>query len=113
MSQNNLIVVNDTDPNRWNCVKFVRARVPSLPFGLWTLNDKKKIINSYESRVGAVAIMETGLPWGHVGIVCEKHGSRKTIIEANFKYGKVTQRTGKSADLNIVGYFVPDGLDKK
>lgn len=107
MSNQNLIVLNTTDPNRWNCVKFVRARVPSLPFGLWTLADKKKIINSENSEIGAVAIMSVGLPWGHVGIVIDKKGSRKTILEANFKYGKVTERHGKSKDLKIIGYFIP------
>jgi hypothetical protein len=109
MSNNNLIVINDTDKNRWNCVKFARSLVPQLPFGLWTINDKKKIINTQTSRVGAVAIMNVGMPWGHVGVVIARSegGKYKTIRESNFKYGKVTERQGKTKELKIIGYYDP------
>ena len=104
-----LFVINENNPNKCNCVKFARSIVPSLPFGLWTIGDKKKIINSQTSRVGAVAIMNVGLPWGHVGVVIERSdsGKYKTIKEANFKLCKITERTGTTKDLKILGYYDP------
>lgn len=109
MATQYLRVLNVTDKDRWNCVFWVRARVPRLPYGLWTIGDKKKIINSQTSRVGAVAIISTGLPWGHVALVTDRSegGKWKTIQEANYKFGKVTERKGTSKELKIVGYFDP------
>lgn len=105
MSKKYTQILNATDPNRWNCVFFVRARVPRLPFGLWTLADKKKIINDHTPRVGSVAIMNVGLPWGHVGIIMKVGTQHLTILEANYKYGKITERHGNTTDLRILGYF--------
>lgn len=104
-----MLVINEKSAFASNCVKYVRSLVPSLPYGLWTIWDKKKIINSQTSRVGAVAIMNVGMPWGHVGVVIArtKSGSQKTIKEANFLSGKITERTGKTSELKILGYFDP------
>lgn len=107
MGKNFLRVKNTTDKDRFNCVKYVRARVPNLPYGLWTINDKKKIINSHKAKHGRVAIMNIGLPWGHVGIVTEANNDRIVIKEANFCFGKITERQGTEKDLKIVGYFNP------
>lgn len=100
-------IINNTDPNRWNCVFYVRARIPSLPYGLWTIWNKKKIINAENPKPGRVAIMNVGLPWGHLGVVKKKDGRNVTIQEANYKYGKITERCGTEADLKILGYFSP------
>jgi hypothetical protein len=104
-----IIFINEESKYKYNCVLYARSKVPSLPFGLWTIKDKKKIINTQTSRVGAVAIMNVGLPWGHVGVVIDrtKSGKYKTIREANFKFCKITERTGKTADLKILGYYDP------
>jgi len=49
------------------CVAVARCFVPSLPYGLFTLDNKKAIINSYEPRQGAVAISTpNGDNIGHV-----------------------------------------------
>jgi len=103
------IVINEKNASRFNCVKYARSMVKSLPFRLWTISDKKKIINDKKSKIGSVAIMNCGLPWGHVGVVIDKtgQGQYKTIREANFKLGKITERTGTSAELKILGYFNP------
>ena len=101
------IILNCIDPNRRNCVKYVRARVKNLPFGLWTINDKKKIINSHKPKTGEVAIIKTGFIWGHVALITHKDGRNITICEANFKYGKITERCGTEKDLKILGYFDP------
>jgi hypothetical protein len=105
-----LLTLNSTDKNRFNCVLFARSMVPSLPFGLWTIWNKKKIINSQTSRVGTVAIMNVGLPWGHVGVVIARteSGKYKTVREANFQSGKVTERTGTTTELKILGYYDPE-----
>ena len=39
-----------------NCVSFARYKVPSLPGGLLTYQNKVNIINSHVARVGAIAI---------------------------------------------------------
>lgn len=108
MSENYLIVLNDTDKNRYNCVKWVRERVPNLPSGLWTILDKKNIINSYKAKIGRVAIMNVGLPWGHVGLITNVGNNHITIQEANYKIGKITERHGIEKELKILGYFNPN-----
>lgn len=110
MAKNLLIVLNKSDKNRCNCVKWAREKVPSLPFRLWTIWNKKKIINSQTSRVGCVAIMNVGLPWGHVGVVVARTegGKYKTIQEANFLNCTVTERKGTTSDLKIIGYYDPE-----
>lgn len=102
----NIKVLNTSDPNRFNCVKYARARVKNLPYGLWTLSDKKKIINSHSPKVGNIVIINTGFR-GHVGIVTFVGKKQITIQEANYKHGKVTVRHGTKSGLKIVGYFRP------
>ena len=102
-----LRVMNATDTNRWNCVKYARSRCASLPFGLWTLADKRKIINSAQPRAGCVAIINVGWPVGHVAFVTNKDGRNITIQEANYKYGKITERCGTEKTLKILGYYDP------
>ena len=108
MSKPYLEILNATDPNKCNCVLFVRARVPKLPYGLWTIGNKKKIINDHTPREGSVAIMNVGLPWGHVGIIKKVGRNHLTIQEANYKFCKITERHGNTADLNIIGDFNPN-----
>lgn len=108
-----LRVINTTDPNRWNCVKYARARVPSLPFGLWTLGNKVAIINDHLAKKGNVAIINVGWPWGHCAVVTNKDGRNITIQEANYRYGKITERCGTEHDLKIVGYFNPNEQNKE
>lgn len=101
-----LIVLNSTEKNRFNCVLWAREKKPNLPFGLWLIGDKIKIINSRLPQIGAVAVMNCGLPWGHLGIVKDFKNGMIVINEANFKIGKITERAGTAADLKILGYFV-------
>ena len=108
MSKPFLEIVNVTDLQRCNCVFWTRSRVPKLPYGLWTIADKKKICNDHTPKIGSVAIMNCGLPWGHVGIVRKVGKQHLTIEEANFKSCKVTKRHDTSANLMIIGYFNPD-----
>ena len=103
-----MLIINSVDKNRCNCVKWVRDRVPKLPFGLWTILDKKKIINAKNPKVGRVAIMNVGMPWGHVGIVHKLQGKEIIIREANYKMCKVTERQGTEAELKILGYFASE-----
>ena len=107
MSKKYTEILNATDPNKCNCVLYVRARVPQMPFGLWTIFDKKKIINDHTPRAGSVAIINVGLPWGHVALVKKVGTQHLTIQEANFKFCKITERHGNTADLKIIGYFNP------
>jgi len=107
MSKNYLFVLSATEKNRCNCVLWARDQVPSLPFGLWTIIAKKKIINSHKAKVGSVAIINAGLPFGHVAIVSKVGLNHITIKEANYKHCTITERHGSESDLKILGYFEP------
>lgn len=107
MSEPYILFLNATDKNRFNCVLWARENVKMLPFGLWTINDKRKIINSNNPKAGDVAIIKTNFIWGHVAVVAKVGKNHITIKEANFKTGKITQRHGTEKDLKIIGYFHP------
>jgi hypothetical protein len=107
MSKPYLKILDWTNKNRCNCVLYARSIVKSLPFGLWTIKEKNRIINSQKPEKGDVAIMNIGLPTGHVGVV-EKVGSNHlTIKEANFKSCKITERHDTIKNFKITGFFKP------
>lgn len=89
-----------------NCVIYARKDVKSLPFWLWTLADKKKIINSKKPKVGDVAIMDVGM-FGHVGVVKYVGRNHVTIHEGNYQTCRTTERHNTPEALKIVGYFDP------
>lgn len=90
-----------------NCVLFARSRVPSLPYGLDTLDSKRRIINSYSPTVGAVAVMAVG-SYGHVGVVTSVNGNGTiTVDESNYRSCQFGTRTGTPANLRVLGYFKP------
>jgi hypothetical protein len=96
-----------------NCVLYVRCKwVPSLPYGLNTLADKKAIVNSATPTVGSAAIMNVGA-YGHVAYVTAvKKDTRGNVIsitvdEANYKSCKIGQRTGSPASMKVIGYYRP------
>lgn len=103
----------DTATNRCNCVLYARCKVPSLPFGLTTYENKVAIINSYSPAVGYVAIMRVGLPYGHVAVVTgvtrDSRGNVTSISvnEANYSTCKITNRSGSPSTLKVTGYFRP------
>jgi hypothetical protein len=101
----------------WNgeCVSYARSKLPSLPYGLNSFNDKLNIINSYTCRAGSVAVIDTGNGIGHVAVVekCDDSGSMQGIqlTEANWIGGKITLRkcrnskiSGCTKDFRIRGY---------
>ncbi|MFZ2153997.1 MAG: CHAP domain-containing protein [Candidatus Moraniibacteriota bacterium] len=105
MSKPYIKILNKTDQNKCNCVLWVRDRIKSLPFGLWTIDDKIKIINKKKPKKNYVAIIETGQKWGHVAIVKKVGSNHITIQEANWKTCTVTERHYTPKDLKILGYF--------
>ena len=100
------------------CVAYARSRVPGMPSGLYTMNDKRRMINSNKCKAGSVAVIEYGSV-GHVAVVekCDREGKKEgnTITEANWQRGKITKRKASSSDglraaereLRIVGYWKP------
>jgi len=90
-----------------NCVKFARSKVPSLPYDMWTLQDKMRIVNSNIPLVGEVAVMNYAAPWGHMGVVVGVRGNQITIEESNLNRCKIGRRTGTASQLRILGYFRP------
>lgn len=113
--------ITTTIIGKWSgeCVSYVRSLVPSLPYGLYTLTDKKRIINSYTCRAGSVAVIDAAAPYGHVAFVksCDASGRIQgiTIKEANWKKGYITERESRvsgsisksQAELRILGYYRP------
>lgn len=102
---------------RCNCVEYARTKVPALPRGLFTREDKLRVINSHAPTVGAVAVHNYA-GTGHVSVVTRvwtvrvpvgggryRYVTYVKIIEANYKRCAITQRVGTPAALGIVGYF--------
>lgn len=108
MSKPYTLILSEKEKNGDNCVKWARDYVPSLPFGLFTIEDKKKVINSKKAKAGNVAIINIGLPVGHVAVVAKVGSNHITIKEANYRTGKITERHGQEKDLKVLGYFEPN-----
>ena len=102
-----------------DCVLYARSKVPTLPHNLWTWKDKLAIVNSHTPSVGSAAMIpyvdaKTKEAVGHVAYVEKVEGNSITLVDANFKTGKITRRTAtgtslKDAEniLKIAGYFRP------
>lgn len=89
-----------------NCVAFARYKVPSLPSGLWTLQDKKNIINSYTPKVGAIAITTGNSSAGHVAYVEAVNGAQITTLNGGWEDGTHIGRYTATAEAQgIVGYW--------
>ena len=88
-----------------NCVSYLRSLGYKFPYGLFTLNSKKRIINTQIPRRGAIAIMNAS-KWGHIGVVQDIKGSIIKILEANYRPCRITCRWGTTRELRILGYYV-------
>jgi|GEM_PF-4836776 len=94
------------EPGKCNCVLYVRSYVPSLPYGLFTLGNKRAIINASKPKIGSVAVMNVGT-WGHVGVVTNIEDNMVTIKEANYKNCRISERRNTEKNLKIIGYYQP------
>jgi len=90
--------------SKCNCVLNARRYVPTLPYGLFTLGNKRAIINASKPTIGSVAVMNVGM-WGHVGVVTNIEGNMVTIHEANYKGCAITERRDTEKNLKIIGYY--------
>jgi FG-GAP-like repeat len=101
----------------YSCVLWLRcARIPSLPTGLNTLAQKRAIINSPLASRGEAAIMDTGIPEGHIGYVAavrEDAAGQAVALrleEANYVKETITMtRQGTPTGLHILGFFNSGG----
>jgi hypothetical protein len=99
-------------PSCDNCVLYARCKVPSLPFGLFSYQDKKtKAINWWGApAAGMVAIMPSNIApaAGHVAYVQSVNSDGTiTISEGNHTMGKCGSRRQTPAQLRIDGYWKP------
>ena len=98
-----------------NCVLFARYMVPSLPSGLNTLNDKKKIINTNTPSAGAIAVTPGNSIAGHVAYVESVSGNQVTLLHGGFAdangnlTGIIKRTRGTAQEQSILGYFHPGG----
>lgn len=94
-----------TPHNCDECVFYARCRLPSLPYGLFTLADKQAIINWHTPEPGVVAIIDVGNDVGHVAYVEAVDGDILTLAESNWIPDTCGTRSGTEAALGIIGYF--------
>ncbi len=91
-----------------NCVAFARYKVPSLPGGLNTLNDKRNIINSKVAKAGVIAITSGSTSYGHVAYVETVNGNQITTLNGGYDAGTHIERiTGTESEQGILGYWYP------
>lgn len=98
-------MISTKHPLGKNCVLWARTKQIKLPFGLWTLADKSRIINKWKPKEGDVAIIRTTGKEGHVAMVMKVGKNHITIQEANWISGAITERHDAQLKLNVVGYF--------
>lgn len=96
-----------------NCVAFARYKVPSLPGGLYNLQDKKNIINSHTPVAGAIAITRGNSSAGHVAYVESVSGANVVTLNGGFSgsglTGHIVRITGTESEQGILGYWYPTG----
>jgi hypothetical protein len=109
----------DQRPDARECVDYARSRVPSLPTGLFTIEDKRKAISPNSSaRAGSIAIIEVPsgdyAKYGHVAYVEAVSENAITITETNFGGRHYQRRIATGRDLadaerqlRIIGYYQP------
>jgi hypothetical protein len=101
------------------CTDYAHELVPSLPYGLYTLQDKINTINHLFPQgnggpMSSVAVHDVGTTAGHVSVVTGV-GVRSidgnlnvSITEKNLALDcRISTRTGTMEGLKIVGYFDP------
>jgi hypothetical protein len=100
------------------CVSYVRSRLPSLPWGLYSFDDKKRIINSYSCSPGSAAVIDVGNSIGHLSYItsCDASGDMQGLKmeEANWYAGKIDERKCRDSKISsciklyrIVGFYRP------
>lgn len=110
-------IANLSAQDTCQCVWYARSKVPSLPTGLWNLNDKKAVINHLFPQgdggsMSSVAVHNIFGDVGHVsvvtGVAIRSDGNlRVYITEKNYSPCAVTTRDGTMEALKIIGYFDP------
>lgn len=97
-----------------NCVAFARYKVPSLPGGLYNLQDKQNIINSHTPMAGAIAITRGNSSYGHVAYVESVSGANVVTLNGGFSgsglTGHIVRITGTESEQGILGYWYPAGV---
>ena len=112
------IVTTDQRSDPRECVDYARSRVASLPTGLFTIDDKRRIITSSRPRAGSIAIIEVPsgafAQYGHIAYVEAVTENSITITETNFGGRRFQKRTATGRDLadaerqlRIIGYYRP------
>lgn len=97
-----------------NCVKYGRTKVPNLPFGLWSKQDKQNAVNAAgdkdmsKVKVGDAILTSEG-EFGHVATVLGIADNGDLILdEANYVSGEITQgRRINPEDDVIFGFISP------
>lgn len=97
-----------------NCVAFARYMVPSLPGGLYNLQDKINIINSHTPTAGVIAITSGDSSYGHVAYVESVSGGNVVTLNGGFSGsgldGHIVRITGTESEQGILGYWYPANI---
>lgn len=96
------------------CVSYARNIVPDLPSGLWSLDDKKKVINVSKNellkgpQVGDALMIATSTPEGHVAVINAVLPDGKVrVSESNYDKNQTidNSREVSLSDKNILGAY--------
>ena len=88
----------------YNCVKYARTIRPDLPQGLWTLQDKTKLIRTHDNpQPDMIVVTKGNKTGGHLGVVVAVGEEIVLIRESNYLTGFITLRKVKKT--KILGYF--------
>jgi len=104
-------------PNSDNCVKWLRQKIPNLPFGLFTTADKLRAVQEEgftdrnEVRTGDAVLTAESAPGedsGHVARIMGIDGDDLILEEANYRTGRVTRgRRINMNDAKVLGFIHP------
>ena len=101
-------VVDRSDPNRDNCVLYVRSQKTSLARGLTTYAEKSAKVTTQIPTVGVAAVHDMGNTYGHLSYVTGVNaggngsGASITLRESNYAGQTVSTRTGTGESLAAV-----------
>lgn len=91
--------------NPCNCVSFARWKTGVNTGSIGVARNHP--INSQIPKVGAIVVMDSKYPSGHLAVITEVADETISIIEANATPCQVTSRTIDKNNRLIMGYYIP------
>lgn len=100
-----LRLARPVDYNPCNCVSFARWKTGVNTGSIGVARNHP--INSQIPKAGAIVVMDSKYPSGHLAVVTEVADETISIIEANATPCQVSSRTMSKSNKLILGYYIP------